>query len=84
MGAIASVIFKMYVFLREAAHLAAGAAWEPSGAGTNTCGSTRKNVRRNKPHSDELFEAARRSELRPGSGRLEWVATQRVMGVYQN
>ena len=32
MGAVASVIFKMHVFLREIAHLAAGAEWEPSGA----------------------------------------------------
>ena len=29
MGAVASVIFKMYVFLREIEHLAAGAEWEP-------------------------------------------------------
>ena len=32
-------------------------------------------------HTDELFEAPRRSGLRPGSGRPEWVATQRVMRI---
>ena len=32
-------------------------------------------------HTDEVFEASRRSGLRPGSGRPEWVATQRVMRI---
>ena len=44
MGAVASVIFKMYVFLGEIVHLAVGAEWEPSGAGTRTCRATSKSV----------------------------------------
>ena len=32
-------------------------------------------------HTDELFEAPRRHGPRPGSGRPEWLATQRVMRI---
>lgn len=32
-------------------------------------------------HTDELFEAPRRHGTRPGSGRHEWVATERVLRI---
>ena len=35
----------------------------------------------NATHTDELFEVPRRHGLRPGSGRPEWVATQRIMRI---
>ena len=32
-------------------------------------------------HTDELFEAPRRGGNKPGTGRPEWVATERVLKI---
>ena len=32
-------------------------------------------------HTDELFEAPRRNGCKPGTGRPEWVATERVLKI---